>query len=256
MKKKELKISIVTVCFNSGKTIEDTIRSVLKQKYTNYEYIIIDGKSTDNTLDIVKKYEPKFKGKMKVISEKDKGLYDAMNKGIKLSSGDIIGTINSDDILGDEYVFNKIVDNFDDSTEVVYGDVIYKDSTLTKSIRYYISGERKGFSWCPAHPTMYIRKEVFDKVGYYNLKYKVGADYDMMTRLNKSNINFKYIKEYLVYMRLGGASNGLKGYLNGFKDAYTILKDNKIKFALLITIKRSFHTINQYIIAKFKRNTD
>lgn len=247
------KISIITVCYNSVSTIEDTIKSVLAQKYDNYEYLIIDGLSKDNTLDIVKKYESKFKGKMKVISEKDKGLYDAMNKGIKLATGDIIGIINSDDVLIDEHVFEKINSSYTYETDVLYANLIYCDSTLTHPIRDYISGKRKKNEWCPAHPTMYIKRSVFDKVGLYNLNYKVSSDYDMMVRINKENFNFTYLNDYLVLMRLGGVSNGLKGYVNNFKDAYRILKDNNISLPFLRTLKRSIKTVFQYLRTYFHK---
>lgn len=249
-----IKISIITVCYNSSLTIEDTIKSVLAQKYDNYEYIIVDGKSKDNTLKIVKKYEKLFKGKMHIISEKDSGLYDAMNKGIKASTGDIVGIINSDDVLYDEHVFEKIATSIKPDTDVLYGNLIYCDETLKTPIRDYISGHRKKYDWCPAHPTMYVKRSVFDQIGLYNLKYKVSSDYDMIVRLNNSNLNFTYLDEYLVLMRIGGVSNGIKGYIKNFKDAYIILKDNKINLALLRTIKRSIKTIFQYIITKLKKN--
>lgn len=249
-----MKISIITVCYNSEKTIEDTIKSVLKQTYDNYEYLIIDGCSKDNTLKIVKKYEKDFKGKLRIFSEKDKGLYDAMNKGIKLATGDIIGIINSDDVLANKNVFKHIVKNYNKATDVLYGDLIYCDANLNIAIRDYISGKKKSKAWCPAHPTMYIRKEVFERVGYYNLDYKVAADYDMMVRLNKANCRFQYLKEYMVLMRLGGVSNGFKGYLNSFKDAYNILKHNQVSFAFIRTFNRTIRIIFQYIKTKFKRN--
>lgn len=249
-----MKISIITVCYNSEKTIEDTIKSVLNQTYENYEYLIIDGKSTDNTLKIVKSYEKKFKGKMKILSEKDKGLYDAMNKGIKLSSGDIIGIINSDDVLINKDVFKMIIDNYSEETDVLYGNVIYVDETLNTPIRDYISGFKNNNAWCPAHPTMYIRKEIFDRIGLYDLKYKVDADYDFMVRLNINNIKYTYVNDYFVLMRMGGVSNGIKGYLNNFKDAYLVLKNNKVQFAFIHTVIRSFKTILQYY--KSKRRKD
>lgn len=253
-----MKITIITVCYNSeknGKHIEDTLKSVLKQTYKNYEYLIIDGKSTDNTLDIVHKYEKKFQGKMRVISEKDKGIYDAMNKGIKLATGDIIGIINSDDVLIDKDVFKRIIENYTPETDILYADLLYCDNSLKKIIRNYQSGPIKSLDWCGAHPTMYIRKKVFKKSGSYNLKYKTAADYDLMVRLNKAHYNFTYLKDYLVLMRLGGASNGFKGYLNDFKDAYHILKDNHVNFPFLRTLKRCVKTVISYMQANKKDYT-
>lgn len=245
-----MKITLITVCFNSEVTIVDTLESVLAQTYENYEYLIIDGKSKDKTVDIVKEYIPKFKGKLKLLSEKDQGLYDAMNKGIKMSTGDIIGILNSDDILANKNVFKRIVEEYDENTDILYSDVIYADSELKNPIRDYVSGENKSLAFAPAHPTMYIRKKVFGRVGLYNLKYKVAADYDFMVRLNKNHCKFQYFKEYTVIMRMGGVSNGFIGYIKGFNDARTILMDNKVKFPILRITKRFIETILQYRRAK------
>lgn len=248
-----MKISIITVCYNSAATIEDTLKSVLKQNYNNYEYLIIDGKSTDDTLKIVKRYEKKFKGKMRVVSEKDKGLYDAMNKGIKLATGDIIGIINSDDVLLGSNVFSSIVENFDENTDILYGDLIYCNESLTLPVRNYISGKNSSLSWCPAHPTMYIRKSIYEKFGDYKLQYRVAADFDLMVRLNVNRCKFKYLRRYLVLMRMGGTSNGLKGYIRGFKDSCTILKDNSVNFSFIRSGIRVLNTISQYITTFFNR---
>lgn len=239
-----MKISIITVCYNSQKTIRDTIESVLSQTYQNYEYLIIDGKSSDNTLDIINEYKDE---RIKCLSEKDKGFYDAMNKGIKMATGDLIAIINSDDVLYDKNVFQKVVDNYDDNTEILYGNVKYYNEDFTQVIRDYISGTKKDNAFCPAHPTLYIRKEVFDRLGLYDLSFKVVSDYDFMVRCNVNNIKYKYLNEYLVKMRYGGMSNGLKGYLINFKECCQILKHNGVSFPLTRTIGRSIHTIKQII---------
>ena len=187
------------------------------------------------------------------MSEKDKGLYDAMNKGISMATGDIIGILNSDDVLANKDVFKKIVSTYKDKTDILYADVLYVDEKLEIPIRDYISGENKSKSWCPAHPTMYIRKKVFDQIGNYNLKYKVSADYDFMIRLNINKYKFQYLKEYLVLMRMGGVSNGADGYIKGFKDAKSILKDNNISFPVVRIAKRFLSTILQYIRAKTRK---
>lgn len=240
-----MKISIITVCYNSEKTIRDTIESVLSQTYKNYEYIIIDGKSTDKTLDIVNEY----KDNIRIISEKDNGLYDAMNKGIKMATGDIVGIINSDDVLYDENVFQTIIDNYNEDTEILYGDVKYYDEDFNKVIRDYKSGNKINNAWCPAHPTMYIRKEVFDKIGVYNTNYRITSDYDFIVRCNVNNIKYKYVKKYLVKMRYGGVSNGFKGYLINFKECCKVLKNNHVKFPISHTIGRSLHTIKQLLFS-------
>ena len=241
-----MKISIITVCYNSEKTIEDTIQSVLKQTYSNFEYVIIDGLSKDNTLNIINKYTND--SRIKLISEKDNGLYDAMNKGIINSTGDIIGVINSDDVLYDENVFQTVIDNYDESTDILYADVLYCDEHLDETIRNYISGNNTSDYWCPAHPSMYVRKQVFEKLGLYKTNYKICADYDFMIRCNKNKTKFKYVHQYFVKMRYGGVSNGLKGYLNNFLESYNVLKTNKISFPLIKTGLRSLHTIKQLIL--------
>lgn len=239
-----MKISIITVSYNSEKTIKDTIESVLNQTYKNFEYLIIDGKSTDNTLDIIKSYKDP---RIKLLSEIDNGLYDAMNKGIKLASGDIIGTINSDDILYDNNVLQTVIDNYDDNTDILHANVKYYDSSLSKVIRDYIPGDNYKDYWCGAHPSMYIRKEVFNNIGIYNTNYKIAADYDFMIRCNINNIKYKYVNEYFVKMRYGGTSNGLKGYFNNFNECIKILKRNGIPFPLIKTIIRTAITIFQHI---------
>lgn len=250
-----MKISIITVCYNSGKTIEDTIKSVLNQTYDNYEYLIIDGNSKDNTLDIIKSYEDKFKGKLKYVSENDKGIYDAMNKGIKLASGDIIGFINADDVLINENVLEIINNNIEDY-DGIYADVLMTDNNLDKPIRNFISGNYKNNGiFHPAHPSLYLKKRVYNEVGLYNLDYKIAADLDLMLRVTSKNYKLKYIKQYFALMRVGGAStNGLKGYYKNFNESYIVLKNNNIKFAFIKNVLRIIKTFNQRINAIIFKN--
>lgn len=240
-----MKISIITVCYNSETTIQDTLESVLSQTYDNYEYLIIDGKSTDLTLNIIKEYEKKFDGKLKFISEKDKGLYDAMNKGVKMASGDIIGIINSDDILAHKNVFKKVIENIKDN-DGVYSNLLMLDENLEKPYRLFKSKNiSKKFGWHPPHPTLYLKKEVYEKYGYFDLDYRIAADLDFMLRIINNDTKLKYINDYFVYMRSGGAStNGLKGYYKNFKESYDVLKKNNVKFPFITNIKR---TLNVYI---------
>ena len=235
-----MKISIITVCYNSENTIEDTLKSVLSQTYKNYEYLIIDGKSTDNTLSIIDSYKEKFEGKMRVVSEKDKGLFDAMNKGIKLSSGDIIGIINSDDVLAHENVFKSVIDNID-GYDGVYSDLLMLDEYLIKPYRLMKYGEvSRYFGWHMPHPTLYLKKEVYKDYGCYDIKYKVSADLDLMYRLINKKLNFKYVEDYYVYMRSGGAStNGIRGYYENFKESYKVLKNNNRFFPLITNCIRT-----------------
>ncbi len=209
-------ISIITTTYNSADTLRDTFNSVLSQTFTDIDYWVIDGGSKDNTIDIIKEYEPKFNGNMHWISEKDRGLYDAMNKGIKHATGDIIGILNSDDFFTSADVLETIVKIFTETQEeqvdAVYGDIHFvKPKDLTKCVRYYSSKKFRPwlmrFGYMPAHPSFYARREIFDKYGYYSLEYKLAADFDMMVRLLCIHkIRTKYIHKDFVTMRTGGAS--------------------------------------------------
>ena len=207
-------ISIITATFNSAKTLKDTIQSVLRQTNKDFEYLIIDGGSTDETIDIVKSYESEFSGRLKWVSEKDQGIYDAMNKGIKMASGDVVGILNSDDYFTSDDIL-QTVDNAFKSHEIdaIYGDIHFiRDGNPQKCIRYYSSRMFRPFwlrfGFMPAHPSFYCKREVFEKAGLYSLDYKIGADYEMMVRLfKKYRIMSQYINKDFVTMRTGGASN-------------------------------------------------
>lgn len=209
-----MKISIVTATFNSGKTVRDTIENVLKQTYSDIEYIIKDGGSKDNTLEICKVYEPLFGGRMKIISAPDKGIYDAMNKGIKMATGDVIGILNSDDFFTSDDVISKVVDAFvsDDSIDAVYGDIHFVEaSNLKKCTRYFSSRFFRPwllrFGFMPAHPSFYCKKGVFERYGLYDTQYKTSSDFEMMVRLlGKNHIKTKYLNMDFVTMRTGGES--------------------------------------------------
>ncbi len=252
-----MKITLITVCYNSEKTIKDTLESVLKQTYENYEYLIIDGKSKDNTLKIVENYKKKFEGKMHIVSEKDKGLYDAMNKGVHLATGDIIGILNSDDVLANENVFQKIMERFQNTNcDAVYGDLLFKDENLENPTRNFIAHKyTKHFGWHPPHPTLYLKKEIYKEVGDFNIDYRICADLDFMIRIIKKDYKIEYIKEYIVVMRSGGIStDGLKGYAKNFKEANIVLKNNKVKGYFFINCFRIIKTISQGISAKVFKN--
>lgn len=252
-----MKISIITVTYNSEKTLKDTLESVLKQTYTNYEHIIVDGLSKDNTMQIVKEYETKYNGKLKYITEKDSGLYDAMNKAIKMATGDIIGILNSDDIYAHENVLQKITNKFEETNcDGTYANLIFMDEeTMSKPQRIWKSPKGKlENGWHPAHPTLYLKKSVYDKIGFFNLNYRIAADYDFMIRVMKDNaIKLNYIDDYIVYMRTGGASTaGIKGYIKNLKEANLVLKSNKIKHPYIVNFKRILKTIKEMIVSKKK----
>jgi glycosyltransferase involved in cell wall biosynthesis len=223
-----MKISIVTVCYNSDKTIETTIISVKKQTYKNIEYIIIDGGSQDNTLNIVKKYESVFNDNMHWLSEPDNGLYDAMNKGIKMATGDVIALINSDDLFCDDKALEKVMKVFADNPKIdsVYADLFYVSQNDTdKIVRKWITGRQRKFNlgWHPAHPTLYLKKEVYEKFGFFNLNFKLAADFELMLRFfDKNKISSIYIPEAFVKMRLGGETN--KNFENIYKQNLECIK--------------------------------
>jgi glycosyltransferase involved in cell wall biosynthesis len=206
-----LRISIITVTYNSAATIEQTILSVIGQSYANIEYIIVDGQSTDNTLGIVEKYRDKI---AKVISEKDSGLYDALNKGIALATGEVIGFLHSDDFYMDELVIEKYATLFaDKNPDAVYSDLFYVDKTNTnKIVRKWKSGNYKPKAfvngWMPPHPTFFVKKELYIKFGKFNLGFKSAADYELMLRfIHKHHVKLAYLPEYTIKMRVGGKSN-------------------------------------------------
>lgn len=207
-------VSIITVCYNSAATIEDTITSVLSQDYKNIEYIVIDGGSSDATLDIINKYREQISI---VISEPDKGIYDAMNKGIKNATGNIVGILNSDDFYETKDVISEIVNNFDIDTDIVFGNLIFvKPENIKKITRFYSLPHFKAwklrFGWMPPHPATFIKKSVYDKYGLYKINYKISADYEVFVRfLLVNKVNFKHINKILVRMRDGGVStSGLR----------------------------------------------
>lgn len=212
LKNKNLKISIITVTLNSSKFLNDCLQSVKSQTYDDIEHIVIDGASTDNTLNLL---ETKKKQLAILVSEKDNGIYHAMNKGIKLSRGDIIGFLNSDDFYVNSDVILKVAKKFekDPSLDVCYADLIYVDKNNTsKIIRYFKSRKfKKGLfskGWCPPHPTFFVRQSIYKKYGIFDLNYHFASDVDLMMRfLEIHKIKSIYISEVLVKMRIGGATN-------------------------------------------------
>ncbi len=208
-----MKFTIITVCYNSSAFLWDAIVSVKNQTYQNIEYIIVDGGSTDGTIDIIRESEHLFGGRLSWISEKDKGLYDAMNKGIQRATGDIIGLINSDDLFCDNQAIEKVVNIFtrEPNLDSVYADLYYVSQKDTdKIIRRWESGTRKPFKrgWHPAHPTLYIKREIYQKYGLFNLDFRLAADFEIMLRFfDKFQISTYYLRDPLVKMRLGGTTN-------------------------------------------------
>jgi len=214
--------SIITVTYNAEKVLERTLRSVAEQSYARIEYIVIDGASTDGTMEMVTSYKSQSPGlvRFEVISEPDKGLYDAMNKGIAMATGDVIGILNSDDYFTSNDIVSKLVKPFEDDTlEAVYGDIHFiHDGEPDKITRYYSSKIFSPFwvrfGFMPAHPSLYVRREVYQKIGSYKLDYKIGADFEMVVRMFcVHKIKSKYLNLDFVTMRNGGAStNGIRSH--------------------------------------------
>lgn len=246
-----LKISIITVSFNSAKTIKETIESILIQDYNNIEYIIIDGGSSDETIDIVKSYSEKISY---FISEKDNGIYDAMNKGIKAATGDIVGILNSDDFYPNSFVLSNVAKSFKKyNCDAVYGDLVYvKEKDTTQIKRYWQAGNYNTSKikngWMLPHPTFFVKKVMYDRYGLYNTDLKSAADYEMILKLlYKENISVQYIPMILVKMRMGGASNST--FLNRIranKEDGLAWTKNQLNKPMFVRIKKPLQKAIQF----------
>lgn len=202
-------VSLITVAFNSVETIESTLKSVVGQKYKDIEYVVVDGGSTDGTLEIINKYAANIS---RIISEPDKGMYDAINKGIRLATGDIIGLLHSDDVYATDHAVEDIVNSFKPGIDSVYADLVYVDrDNLDKVVRYYDSSafnvSKFAYGWMPAHPTCFFRKSVYDRYGLYKEDYRIAADFELLVRLYaRFKVSHSYLHKVIVKMRNGGLS--------------------------------------------------
>lgn len=228
-----MKISIITSVYNNEETIAEAIESVLSQTYDNIEYIVVDGASKDGTVDIIQKYADKI---TTFVSEADKGIYDGLNKGIGLATGDVVGFLHSDDLFEDAFVVEKIAEAFQKSkADSVYGDLTYvsKEDT-SKVVRFWKSGvctlAKLKRGWMPPHPTFYVRREVYEKYGVFDTSFQIAADYDSILRfLGRESIMTHYIPEVLVKMRVGGASNkSFKNLLQKSREDVRAMKKNGV----------------------------
>ncbi len=216
---RNLKISIVTVCFNSAKTIETTLKAMARQQYSNIEYIIVDGASTDNTMDIINKFRNVMPFETKVISEKDSGIYDAMNKGIKASTGDIIGIVNSDDWYEDNAILEVVKAYSGDDYEVIYGMKRVIENEMEKAIEFRNHNFLRQQMIC--HPACFVTRKTYEKFGLFDLSYKSSADYDFMLRLYESKmVKFVPVYKILTNFRTGGMSFSQIGYRETLKIKY------------------------------------
>lgn len=247
-----MKVSIITIAYNSAETIEDTIKSVIAQDHDDIEYIIIDGASKDSTMEIVNRYREQISV---VVSEPDKGIYDAMNKGVQAASGDIIGILNSDDYYADDHVLSDVVEKFKaDHCDGLYADLVYVNREAPdKVVRYWQAGEykpglfKKG--WMPPHPTFFVAKACYDQYGAYSLELRSAADYELMLRfIHKHEIQVSYLPRVITHMRLGGQSNvTLKNRIKANKEDRMAWKMNGLEPGKLTLLRKPLSKLSQFI---------
>ena len=242
-----MKISIITISFNAKATVDKTLNSVANQSYKNFQHIIVDGGSEDSTVEICNS----FPHVSKIISEPDRGIYDAFNKGIRNSTGEIMGFLNSDDSFYDENSLQYIYNAFDDNTDCIFGDLIYTDKNENIKRVWKGSAFKKGAfkkGWMPAHPTFYCRRSVYEELGLYDDSFKIAGDFELMLRfLEKHNIRSKYIPKTLVNMKIGGASNnGIKSKLDILKEEFRAYNQNEISVNKLSYILNKAKKIKEF----------
>lgn len=252
-----MKVSVITVTYNSAKTLARTADSVLKQTYPDLEYVVVDGGSTDGTVDIIKGYEEKFEGRLRFISEKDNGIYDAMNKGIMMATGDIVGILNSDDFFTSNNVVERIVQEFSSDVDAVYGDVHFvKENDLNKNVRYYSGKPYKPwmvrYGFIPPHPSFYVRKTAYEKYGLYDTCFRISADVEMIARLTFVNkIPTKYIHMDFVTMLVGGESTkSLRNRWLGTKEDLIACQKLGIKSNIVLVHFKYFIKSFGYLFSK------
>ena len=273
-----MKISIITATYNSGATVADTMRSVLHQSHKDIEYWIIDGGSKDNTIDVVKEYEPLFEGRLHWISERDRGIYDAMNKGLQRVTGDVVGILNSDDYYTSDDALQTIVDAFvqDETLEATYGDIHFiNDGEPDKCVRYYsseiFSPKLLRWGYMPAHPSFYCRKSTYERFkldgtqiegfkgdascAYFNTSYKIAADFDFLVRtIYVGRIKTHYIQKNFVTMRSGGASNsGSSSHKLINADHQRTLRECHVYSNIFFLALRYVYKVGELAVGKIRR---
>ncbi|WP_455621156.1 glycosyltransferase family 2 protein [Parabacteroides sp.] len=253
-----MKVSVITVTWNSAATLRDTLESVLAQTYPDIEHIVVDGGSTDGTMELIRAYEALYVGRLRYISEPDRGIYDAMNKGIGMASGEVVGILNSDDFYTSNDTVERLVDELVGcGVDAVYGDVHFvDDKDLTKCVRYYSSESfrrwKMRFGFMPAHPSFYCRKEVYERFGLFSTSYKVAADFENLLRLiYVGKISIQYVPKDCVTMRTGGAStSGLASHRQILADHVRAYRENQVRSNALLDSLRYIYKVIE--IAKFK----
>lgn len=246
-----LKISIVTAVYNNRETVVGAIESILTQSFSNVELVLIDGGSTDGTLNALSTYRDRISA---FVSEPDDGIYDALNKGIRLASGDVVGFLHADDLMADEHVLKRVADAFaDPDVDAVYGDLVYvRRNAPSEVVRYWRAGqfdiEQLRWGWMPPHPTFYVRRHVYERLGGFDVTYRIAADYDCMLRLLMSGIRVRYLPHLLVRMRVGGASNqSVSNVLLKSREDYRALTEHRIG-ALRALIGKNLRKLPQFFV--------
>ena len=240
------KVSIITTTYNDKENLKKIIAQVKKQDYDNIEYVIVDGGSADGTREVIAEAEAYFGDRLKWISEKDKGIYDAINKGIRLSTGDILGCC-FDQYAGPDVISKMVAIMEKEGTDGVHGDLYYMEGD--KVVRYWHQGQGNiRYGWMPGHPTLYLKKSVYDKYGLYKTDYRISADYEFMIRILKDKkVKLSYLPEVLIYMSHGGTStNSLGAYLAGMKEGHRALRENGVRFAWFTDLCRTLRVLAQF----------
>lgn len=245
-----MKISVITAVYNRHQTVGQALDSVLSQSYPAVESIVIDGASTDGTLAVLEPYRPRLGV---LISERDQGIYDALNKGLTHATGDVVGFLHADDVYEDREVLAKVAVAFrDPSVDAVYGDLVYvRHDDISKVIRYWKSGpyDHAALSrgWMPPHPTFYVRRSVYERLGGFNTRYRIAADYDTVLRfLAVGKIGVAYVPEVLVRMRVGGISNrSLKTIFRKSREDMNVLKLNQVG-GFITLLQKNFYKLSQF----------
>lgn len=250
MNERKPKVSVITATYNDRENLRRIIRQVVSQSYDNIEYIIVDGGSTDGTLEVIREAKEQFGDRLLWISEPDKGIYDALNKGIRMATGEILGCC-FDEYSGPD-VIAKMVDIMErEGTDGVHGDLYYMDGE--RIVRRWHQGRgRIRFGWMPGHPTLYLRKSVYDTFGLYKTDYRISADYEFMIRILKDGkVRLSYLPEVLIYMSHGGTStNSLGAYLAGMKEGHRALRENGVRFAWFTDLCRTLRVLAQFVKKK------
>ena len=245
----DIRVSLITVTYNAESTIERCIRSVIAQNYQNIEYIVIDGASTDSTIQIINRYAQNIKI---VISEPDKGMYDALNKGIKLATGDIVGILNADDYFASDDILTDVATVFMHSnTDVLYGNLDFVDVNETIIRKWRTRAYKRGnfdWGWMPAHPTFYCRKSLFNSFGVYSLEHGTAADYELMLRfMHKTEVNAYFLDKVMVKMQCGGMSNkNPVSRIKAWRFDLKAMRKNGIKFPLIALIMKPLRKMGQH----------